>query len=313
MTRSVAIALLVLIAAAPVHAGLEEAAGTAANAFKAAWAMPAFKLLPALAKTALHAASDEDQLIDLLSDRDPAVRAQAARSLRNYALTSYRAENALLESAGSDRELESVRREAIKSLAWAAQHFNTKDKLLSIANDSRQTDSLRAIALKSLYVVTNMNDVKSSLQDTLKNGRESFSVRAAAAWSLWTQAQNDYGVRGNMLEVAQNSSESDELRVEAVKSLYAAMTDWNAKNAVWDLSRNESLDESIREAATLCLHLVNNDWSVRNYLQDASKSSTNAKVKLAAIKALGGPSMELTRYFHLSHYLGRFIDPLEDQ
>ena len=315
MTRRLSSALIVLCAAVavPARAGLEDAAASASAAFRLGLEAPAAGLVPSMAKTVFHSLSDEDQLINLLSDSDPAVRAQAARSLKNFALSSYRAESALLDAVESSREVEAVKREAIKSLAWAAQHSNTKDKLVSVALDSRQTATLRAIALKSLYVVANQYDVKDKLEEVLAASREDLVVRFAAAWGLWGAALNDSHAREQLLSLAKNDREDAGLRVEAVKSLYSGMSDWNVKDGVWALSKDERLEAPLREAATLCLHAISNDWSVRGYLEDASKNSRSSAVKLAAIKALGGPSLELTRYFHVSYYLGRFIDPLEDQ
>jgi hypothetical protein len=314
MTRSLALlTALLALAAGSARAGIEEVAFNASAAFRLALSAPALTLAPKPAAARVTAFSDEDKLIDLLDDNDPAVRAQAARSLKHYALNSYRAENALLGLIGDSREVEAVKREAVKSLAWAAQHYNTKDKLLDLARDSRQTATLRAITLKALFVVANQYDVKDKLKDILNDSHEDLIVRSGAAWGLWSAAFNDYQAREALLSVARNDREESALRVEAVKSLYSAMSDYSVKDKVWDLSKNDRLDDPLREAATLCLHAIATDWSVKSYLEDASRNGRNGAVRLAAIKALGGASLELTRYFHLSHYLGRYIDPLEDQ
>lgn len=309
--RLLAVAALLAFAVPSHAAGLEAAVGAVSSAFRHAIEVPANSLVPALAKFKKSSLSQEDQLISLLEDRDQAVRIEAAKSLRHYALNSWRAESALLRVAEETQEDESVRREAIKSLAWACQHHNTRAQIISIAE--RDTSGpIRAIAWKSLYVVANEYSVRSAMESALS--RETPKVRPAAAWALWPAAINDHSARRALLSLAEDGSEPAELRVEAVKSLYSTMTQWEVRNAMERLSRDTHQDIALRVAATLALHAVNQDWSTRNYLESLARDSSSGALRTSAIKALqNGQSLELVRYFHLSYYLGRFIDPLEDQ
>ena len=116
------------------------------------------------------------------------------------------------------------------------------------------------------------------------------------------------------MNLAEEKREDDALRVEAIKSLYSTATQWEVRNAMERLSKETRESEPIRVAATLVLHAVNQDWSVRNHLEELAQRSPSVALRTSAIKALqNGQSLELVRYFHLSYYLGRFIDPLEDQ
>lgn len=312
MKQILGLAALTLLAA-PAFAGPEASARTAAASFAESIRTPVAALVPALANFKASF-SDEDKLIDLLGDPNAAVRAQAAKSLRHYAPTSHRAESKLLDAAGDSGEEGAVRREAIKSLAWAAQHYGTKGKLLDIAKDSRETDDIRSIAFKSLYVVAPREyDVRSALQSALTGAREPLAVRRGAAWALFSDA-GDYSTRRDLLESARDSQADDGLRIEAVKSLFGQMQQYEIKNAVKDIARDSTQKEALREAAILAHVLINRDYDVRSFLEDTARSSSSVLLRTAAVKALDASlSLELVRYFHLSFYNGRFIDPLEDQ
>lgn len=305
--------LAALLALAPLNAfaGPEAAVANALTSFRTLMGTPIKTIVADLRSVTTF--SDEDRLLDLLDDSSPAVRAQAAKSLRHYALNSYRVESKLLDTAGDSREKPEVRREAIKSLAWAAQHYNTKSRILSIATDRSEPEDVRSIAFKSLYVVAaSQYDVRSALQSALSSDGEPLAVRQGAAWTLWADS-GDYSSRRALLG-ALDSSEPLGLRVEAAKSLFGQMNEYDVKSRVWDYARDTRTPEDLREAAVLCLLLINRDYSVRSFLEDTARRDANQKVRLAAVKALDqGISLELVRYFHLSHYLGKFIDPLEDQ
>lgn len=313
MTTPKPILFAVLFALTPMTAaaGPESAVAGAMSSFRQLLSTPIKTIVADL--SSVRAFSDEDRLLDLLDDSSPAVRAQAAKSLRHYALNSYRVESKLLNTADDSREKPEVRREAIKSLAWAAQHYNTKSQLLSIATDRSEPEDLRSIAFKSLYVVANSQyDVRSALQSALSQDSEPLAVRKGAAWTLWADSQ-DYSSRRALLG-ALDSSEPMGLRVEAAKSLFVQMHEYDVKNRLLDYARDTSTPEALREAAVLCLLQVNRDYSVRSFLENTAQRDANQIVRLAAVKALDqGISLELVRYFHLSFYQGRFIDPLEDQ
>jgi hypothetical protein len=312
LVRQAIILLTLLAVAVPSHAGLEQAVSAVSAAFEAAFQAPSATLVPAFKRVkALN--DDEDSLISLLSDRDASVRRTAAVSLKNYALQSWKTENALLERAKDSRELESVRREAVKSLAWAAQHWSTRDALLSLIREDHETTTLRAIALKSLYVVSNDDMANRTLIDALGSDQP-LELREAALWALAGAATSNFDTKDKLRSIAVDGGETVAVRLEALKSLYAALGDWNLRDAVLRLAQDFGTAQAVRETSILALTAINQDWTVKDYLQRESQEERNSVLRTAAIRALAnGPDLELVRYFHLSYYLGRFIDPLEDQ
>lgn len=307
MRQTILVVAAVLITT-PVFAGLEQAASLAGSAFQSSLS---FK--PARFKTADM--NDEDTLIALLGDNDASVRAGAARSLKGYALTSYKTENALLERAKDQREQESVRREAIKSLSFAAQHWNTRDALLELAKSDRETTALRAITLKSLYVMAGDSTVKETFFDILGGWSTSNpTLRAAALWAMMGAAGGDYDTKSKLLETANSPTENVVLRIEAIRSMYLGMGDWNLRDAVLRLAQDERQTLELRKFSILVLNAINQDWTVKEYLQKEASEERNGALRATAIQAMQvGPDMQIVRLFHLSFYAGRFVDPLEDQ
>lgn len=295
------------------HAAGESLSAGAAAAFHAAASLPPLNLLRTLAPAEFSALSGDpqDRLLELLDDANPVVRAEAAKALRHYAQTDYDVQRRLIAVASSRAEVEGVRREAVKSLAWAAQSGDAERTLLRLAEDSAELDGLRAIALKSLYVAAGRDhEARRTLLAALERGGK--DLREAAAWSLaWATA--DWNAKRELVSVASSRSEPESLRIEAFKSLIHAMSDWEVQRLVRQTAEDKTAPVALRETAILELITINQDWQVKNFLEDTSRRGGDARLRTAAIKAMGGWTLELARFFHLSQFRGNFIDPLEDQ
>lgn len=261
-----------------------------------------------------NSANAQDELLELLDDRDPAVRAQAAKALKHYVVTDSRVQRKLLELLDRRGEPDLVRREALKSLSWAAQNYDVQQALLETARsrDWQVSVDLRAVAFKSLYAVARNYQIAEALTQTLEDDRAPLQVRMGAAWALFAAAV-DHAPKQALLEAARDKRETEFLRLEALKSLAGQLADYQVKEAVLALAKDSSERLWLREAAILSLVMVNQDYQAKSYLDEAVRSEPNPVLRQAAIKAMGGLTMELARYFHLAWYNGRFIDPLEDQ
>lgn len=314
-SRTLPIALLALVPAAlaqPARAGLEQAASATSAAFSQAQRGAAVHLVPALGRF-LRSSDQAQELMALLDDERPAVRARAAKSLSVYAGTNSRVERKLLEVLDRGWEVKEVKRETIKSLSWAAQNGSSRNALLRIATDDGQDEDLRQISFKSLYVAVQQSyEVRNALVRALGDSRETLAVRKAAAWALWSNVR-DHDSRRALSAVATESREEPGLRAEAVKSLFSAMNEYGVKSEIERMATNRSLEDDLREPAILCLLLVNNDWGIQRLLKDIASNDPSPRASAAAATALGGLTLELARYFHLSWYRGHFIDPLENQ
>jgi len=306
LTHPLLLAALVLAVAAPSQAAptAEGAAHAGASLFLQAIETPVI--------ASLATSRPEDRLLELLDDQDASVRAEAAKTLRHYAQTDHRVKRRLEELLEDGRQPDEVRRECAKSLAWAAQDRSTADRILAVARDRRLSDGLRAAAFKSLYVAAGLRGVTDALRETLADGRETVEVRSAAAWALG-HAAAEHDARRALIGTAQDRTLDASLRREAVKSLFHGLaSNYDAENAVRALAEDAREPVEIREAAILELILKNQDRDAREFL-DRTTRSQEPRLRAAAIKALGGLTLELARFFHLSHWHGRFIDPLEDQ
>jgi hypothetical protein len=283
--------------------------------FEQTIALPAIRLIPQL-KLAAFTDRDEDSLIALLSDEDPAVRAQAARSLKAFALTGRRAEGALLNVVADSWQPETVRREAVKSLSWAAQNANTRDRLVNLARDGSQTASLRGIACKALYVSAGVDArTAQTLRDLLRDSSEQEPVRAGAAWALFADVadrQTTDALRGAAADSSLSTPGS--ARFESVRSLYLAMGDRPVQDAVKAIAADQWSPLPLRVAAVLAHHAVNTESGVHPWLLEVAQDQSQPALRAAALQALeDGESLDFVRYFHLTHYRGQAVDPLTNE
>lgn len=303
------IALLALLVLAPAA----EAGPT--PSFEQLIAAPARELIPAIKRQAFDG-RDEDSLIALLSDQDPGVRAQAARALKQFALTGRKAEGALLQAMEDSWQPESVRREAAKSLAWAAQNDRTRERLLALARDGGQSASLRGVACKSLWLMAGRDGrTAEALRDLLSDGSEPEAVRAGAAWALFSDS-GDRRTQDALRERASDASLSTPLsvRFEAARSLYLAMGERPVRDAIRDIAEDGWAPLPLRQAAVLAHHAVNMESVAHQWLLELSADQSRPQLRQAAMEALvDGPTMELTRFFHLARLGRQYVDPLENE
>lgn len=299
------LALAVALAGSAL-AGPEALRGTAGESFEGQARSP----LRLAAPSRVSATSAPDDLLGLLDDADPLVRAEAAKSLKAYALYDSRVERKLRELMESPSQPEPVRREALKSLAWAAQHYDTRDAILELAEGAGESEALRALAYKALFVLAGRDGkVTDVLLRAAERGPE--VRRLGALWAL-SGASGDSNAAYQLRRLTEDRSESAAIRVEAVKALFPQLSlrtevQWTVRS----LADDSGAPEDLREAAILSLVALNHDFSSRHLLEKLSRQAGTPKLRTAAIKALGSFTLELARYFHLSHYQGKFIDALE--
>lgn len=254
------------------------------------------------------------ELLDLLDHQDPAVRARAARALKDYVLDS-RVERRLLDVLDRYGEQETVRRAAVKSLS-AAPNDGTRRRLLDLARRTTESANIREISFKALWLAASTEPgVRSALHDALRNAGEA-QIQAAAAWTLFA-AEQDYATRRLLVDLARDPGAPLQPRIEAVKSLMIPMIHYEVRGPVMDLAQNLSADERLREAAILSLMGANNDYQVRVFLERAANNESAASLRRAAVSALGELTLEWARYFHLGGFRSRgrviTLDPIEDQ
>jgi hypothetical protein len=303
------IALLALLVLAPA------AEAASAPSFEQLIAAPARELIPAIKRQAFDG-RDEESLIALLSDQDPSVRAQAARALKPYAPNSSRAEAALLGVMDDSWQPESVRREAVKSLAWAARNQRTRERLAALARDGGQAASLRGIACKALWLMAGQDSrTAETLRGLLDDASEPEAVRAGAAWALFA-ATRDPRTQDALRERASDGSLSTPLSVrwEAVRSLYLAMGERRVGEAVRAVAEDGWAPLPLRQAAVLAHHAVNTRQDAHQWLLELSADQSRPQLRHAALQALtDGPTLELARFFHLAQLGRQSIDPLENE
>lgn len=300
------LSVALMLAGSALAGGPEALAGTAGTAFEALPQVPALTPSPRLSTKA------QDELLRLLDDADPAVRAEAAKALKGYAAYDSRVERKLLQLMSDQAEPETVRREALKSLALAAQHYNTRDAVLDLAADGRETASLRALAYKALYFVAR-SDYRVTEALLRAAEREAEPLRLGALWAL-SGASGDYNASAKLRRILDDRGEPERVRVEALKALFPQLPLRNDVHwAIRALADDSHQPEDLREAAILSLVSVNSDFTTRRILDGLSRDDRNPRLRAAAIKAPGGFTLELARFFHTAGFQGKFIDPLENE
>lgn len=297
---------ILMIAGPALASGPEALHGIAGTAFEALPPIPALKPSPRLSTKA------QDELLRLLDDPDLAVRAEAAKALKGYAAYDSRVERKLLRLMEERAEPEPVRREALKSLALAAQHFSTRDAILDLASDGREPEALRALALKALYFVARTDSrVGEALLRAADGGAE--PLRLGALWAL-SGASGEYNAAAKLRRVLDDRREPDRVRVEALKALFPQLPYRNDVHwAIRALADDSHQPEELREAAILSLVSVNQDFTTRRLLDLLARDAANPRLRAAAIRALGSFTLELARFFHAASFQGKFLDPLENE
>ncbi len=268
-------------------------------------------------QTRVAAASDRDTqeaLLALLEDQDPAVRAQAAKALKNSVLENRRIEDRLTAIAASPTEVDSVRVEAIKSLALAAAQSNTPRRaLIAETRNARNSERIRAINCKALWASTSANDARDALTTLLQDRSQPAAIRAGAAWGLWRDAAATGATQRILVDSVNDGALEASVRLEAVKSLYESMEGQRSiREAVRAVAESSTASISLRAAAILTHHRIATEYPVRRWLQDLASSSASSELRVAATQAqTAGVTPDLARYFHLSHWGRSTLDPLE--
>ncbi len=247
----------------------------------------------------------------LLDDPDAALRARAAKALRRYITWDERVPRKLLEVLDRAGEPDSVRRDALKSLAWA-ERDSVITRLIATAISPHNSIDIRSLAHKALSLSAHSPAVVDILLATLHDSRADPEVREAAAWGLGGAVDRDAAVSA-LQETARMSWEPLPLRVEALKSLAGALSYETSRTVVLSVAQDPAEPASLREVAILSLVMIPSDYRARRILEDAARGDPDPLLRQAAIRAMGGLTLELARYFHFFSFLGTPIDILEDQ
>ena len=271
-------------------------------------------LLPPAPAAPSGVESDEGRLLALTNSPDAEVRRAAAHDLKYYLVDAPVKSRLMALAAEGGAETFTVRKEAVKSLAWGTQDADVLSLVRSLARSSRD-EGIRSIAMKALYFSASSDDgVRRFVLDAAENDR-SRAARAGALWALWDCAKLDDDVRDGLLRVARGSSDAA-LRAEAVKSLFTDMFDPLTEAAVLALAGDAALPLELRRTAVLALSAASQDSDARDFLErEASADAEAPELKAAAAKALKeAGSAELLEYFHVGWRVlpgYPYQDPLE--
>ncbi|MDD5627898.1 MAG: HEAT repeat domain-containing protein [Elusimicrobia bacterium] len=260
----------------------------------------------------LAAAIDHDDLLDLLKDRDPAVRKEALRTARFQQGINSDVRERVFAMAGDTSEDTGVRREAVRTMFWATNFNETRDKLLDLARRDRSLP-VRAMAYKALYQSAfTFSEIRDAVRDAAQDEREP-TVRAAAIWALFDCTGNSE-ILDTLMDIAKSYREDAAMRAEAVKSLFLAMNRSQVKDLVLGLAKDRGLDQDLRVPAVYALYGARNQWEVQDALKDMSRES-DPDIRVAAIKALGNDDLFMRAYFHIgTHVNGHvYVSPIENE
>ncbi|MFI5362318.1 MAG: hypothetical protein ACHQ49_10145 [Elusimicrobiota bacterium] len=261
-----------------------------------------------------------DELLQLLDDSDQSIRAQAAKGLREYAPTDARVSERLGAIMDDGQDSVFVRKEAIKSLSVAASRSDDlRRRMIAAAREGKNMDQVRAIACKALYTTlaaaSPAADTRDALLALLSASNERPAVRAAAAWGLFPDAPSNAKTQEALLSAAADQWLDAGARVEAIRSLYFTL-DRNLKTqeSLRGLADEVMTPLPARYASVVVFHRVNTDGAVRDWLQGLARAASPDQIRSAAILAqTEALTEELARYFHVSSFDGRVLDPLADE
>lgn len=234
-----------------------------------------------------------DPLLELSRSADERVRAAAVKSLGPHVGES-RVEREIRNILDKDKEAISVRREALIALWGLYSRVDVRREIVKRAVDKDGPAELRIAALKLFsQVACDDAEIRSLLHSAFSEENE--AIRIAAAWGLWTDTANLLS-RQHLLSIAKDKQSSPSLRVEALRSLVDEIEDWETQRLLLDLAEHKSTDTRVREAAVLGLSYLNQDWTVRRSLRTIADEN-QIIVSLAAVRAMGGPTLQTSRYF----------------
>lgn len=236
-----------------------------------------------------------DPLLELSRATDERVRAAAVRSLGPF-IGASRVEREIRDILDKDKEAVAVRREALIALWGLYSRVDVRREIVRHAMSKAGPAELRITALKLFsQVACDDADTRSLLHSVLSDGND--EIRMAAAWGLWTDTANPLS-RQHLLSIAKDKQNGQSLRVEAVRSLVDGngIEDWETQRLLLDLAEHKSTDARVREAAVMGLSYLSHDWTVRRSLRTIADDNQST-VSLAAIRAMGGPTIHTSRYF----------------
>lgn len=278
--------LLVLAAALPVAA---EPVMTTDAAF-------AHSLNAGRALIRVSAGNEEQALLEALGDRNPEVRVQALKGLKNYVAYNSRTRDRVMDVLGSGSELDSVRREAARALSAAVGDYRVREFLLKHAQSRNNASAVRAMSYKALYWQTQFDE---SLRDDVLEAAERESdleVRLAAIWALM-YAGGDSDVRRSLLDLAQRAGGA--VSREAAKSLYDQMRDSDVRRFARDAAERGSGQTRHVAIMMLATRIFEEDTRL---LEDIAKRDSDPEARRLAVTALAGHSVEVVYFFHQNHY-----------
>lgn len=258
--------------------------------------------------------NEEETFLRLLDDSDPAVRISALKGLKNYVGLNSRTRERVLRVLDAYGEAQEVKKQAIKTLSWAANDRDVYEKLHDLARRSSQPSALRSIAYKALaWQLGIQSSIRSDVLDAAKRESDP-AVRLGAIWALYTvNGQSD--VRDGLLDIAKRSSEDDETRVAALRSLYGMMGMTEVRELAIDYARSRSTPAAVRYSAIMMLS-ARFSSSETELLEDLARNDPDARAKSYAAQALAQDRATVCRFFHLPlrDIYGRPVtDPLDDE
>jgi hypothetical protein len=205
-----------------------------------------------------------------------------------------RVEHEVRSILDNKKEAAGVRREALIALWGLSSRIDVRQEIIKLSTSKGTPAELRIAAFK-LFSQAACDDVE--IQSLLHRAlsEEDEAIRRAAVWGLWTDTANAL-TRQHLLSIAKNNQNGPSLRVEALRSLIDAVEDWEIQRLLLDLAENKNTDTRVREAAALGLSYLNRDWTARRSLR-AIADDDQITVSLAAVRAMGGPTLQTARYF----------------
>lgn len=262
-------------------------------------------------RVVLASYNEEQTLLDLLRDRDAAVRREAVKSLKTYVLQRSSTRDRVIDVLRDGSEELSVRRQAAKTLAAASNDGTVQRVLLETAQ--RGDAGLRDIAYKALHWAAAQRwDVRDALLDEARRGSDP-ALRRAAIWGLF-QTSNDNRVQDALIDIARRDRDAA-VRDEALRSLYYGMGSPDVRRLSADLARDSSEPTALRVSAVL-LNSFRVESSQTDMLERLAERDSDPAVRTAAVTALGRDPESVTERFHLlrrNRNGGIIGDPLDGE
>lgn len=259
----------------------------------------------------LHSNQEWEALLELLRDPDPSVRVSAARALRNFVARREEVRAALLGRYRDETEDLDVRHAAAKTLSAASLDSRVRESLLDYARRGSEI-SLRVLSWKALYSCADSYPVvRQELLDAVERAGDK-RERLGALWGLFSASAHSE-VRRVLLKTARSGKDQD-LRVEALKSLYKTMLNAEAVEPVYDMARDGAEKPAVRYPCILLLSAVGTSRT-RELLAELARRERDPRLREAAITAMNPSDESILRYFHLGGRTetGRILDPLESE